>query len=280
MAAIVKVALLSTLLIGHAHAAQCPLIPAGIPATEIFQASKLLQDGKFSEVDAILVKLHKNNLTSEGGDLLTSRHIDALVNLSEEKEELLRRWFDEQPQSFFSQLSAGIFFVIQASKARGTKFASETSQEQFKKMAEINLVAMDYLQKAMLLDASSALPHSIILGIAARQNFAAQKTPTQWLFAALQTDPNSLAARVNAMTYFSPRWGGSFEFLEQIVLQSEKSLSAQSVHYLRYNIVMEKAIHEEVVTKNKPQANELYKQALGMCENSTLAREGIERTSK
>ena len=280
MAAIVRVVLLGTLLIGHAHAEQCPLISSRVSIAEINLVSKLLKDGKFSEVDAMLVKLHQTNLISEGSDLLTLLGIEKLMSLNEVEDSLVRRWVDERPLSFFAQLSAGVFFSAQAAKARGNKFSSETDASQFKKMSEFHRVAIGHLFNAIRFGAGSALPHSVFMVIAAREGKAAGKTPTQWLLAAIQADPKTLATRVRATASLTPRWGGTFEFLDQMVQESEGSLPAQSVYFLRYSVVMQKASHEEVITKNKPLALDLYKEAQSMCENSTEARHGIERTSR
>jgi len=155
---IAKGALLAGLLLaGHARAAQCPLVPVGVPLAEAFQVSQLIKGDKFSEADEILEKLHQKNLLTEGGDLLTMRQMFDLQAVSPMNENLVRKWVDARPQSFFGQLNAGIFYSIKASDARGGEVASKTSKEQFKRMHEFNVIATGYLLKAMELDASSAI---------------------------------------------------------------------------------------------------------------------------
>jgi hypothetical protein len=62
-----------------------------------------------------------------------------------------------------------------------------------------------------------------------------------------------------------------------MVQQAESALPAQDIHYLRYNIMMARASHEEVIAKNKQKAHELFKQAKDMCENSETAQAGVIR---
>jgi hypothetical protein len=248
---------------------------------EGFENAKLLSDGKFSQVEANLEKWHKKNLSSDGGDLLTLRNIVELLQLSGQQENLVLMWADQSPKSFFAQLSAGFFYSDQASNARGNDFISKTNERQLANMKKLDETATEYMQKAMQLNARSALPHSAMLGIAARgEGQAAGKSAEQWLQAANQVDPKNLAARIKAVNFLSPRWGGSFELLDQMTQQARKPLSAKSAHYLEYNVVLAKASHEEIIAKNKAKANELYKRAKEMCENSETAQEGVIRTYK
>ena len=274
---IVKVALLSALLVGHAHATQCPLVPSSMAEPDVIPAEKLAKK-YLGEIEARLAKLHKTNLASDGGDLLTLRQIANLQTLNAMNDDMVLTWVNRYPHFFFGQLNAGIYFSNKATDARGPYVISKTSRKALDEMRQLNEVAIGYLLKAMELDASSALPQSILLVIAAQQGEAVGKTAEQWLQVAIQTDPKNLAARIQATFYLSPRWGGSFELLDHMAQEAEKSLSAQEAYYLRYNIVLQKAYDEEDVTQNISKAHWLYKQAKSMCENSPRAQEGIVRT--
>jgi hypothetical protein len=272
-------ATLGILAVGNAQAEQCPLVPSDATTQEGFQIAQLLGDGQFSQVEAALEKQHRKNLASEGGDLLTVRNVyELLQSTISQKENLMLVWADQRPQSFFAQFGAGYLYSTMASNARGNGSISQTTKSRLATMGKFDEIAVGYLQKAMQLDTHSALPHSIMIDIAAREGQTAGKNAEQWLQAANQVDPKNLAARINAVTYLSPRWGGSFELLDQMVQQDGKFLSAQSTHYLQYNLILAKASHEEVITKNKSAAYALYKRAKDMCDNSDAAQEGIIRT--
>ena len=134
------------------------------------------------------------------------------------------------------------------------------------------------MQKAMALDARSALPQAVMFGVAAGSGQAGGRSTAQWLAAANQADPKNLAARVQAVNYLSPRWGGSFEQLDEMTAQAASVLTPAAAHYLKYNVVLARASHAEVIEKDTPAAQALYKQAQGMCANSSVAREGAVRT--
>ncbi|MCO5337545.1 DUF4034 domain-containing protein [Delftia tsuruhatensis] len=273
--------LLATLSLSAAtatYAAQCPLIPDGNATLEESERAALLSEFKFEALDKELARKHKKNLSSSGGDLLTMRDLLGLQQLSLQEENVMRMWADQQPKSFFAQLNAGLYYGNKAFGARGEAPASRVTGSQWNSVKQLSAKAQPYLQKAMALDARSALPQTMLIGLAAMENQVGGRTAAQWLQAADQADPKNLAARVNALNYLSPRWGGSLEGLDQMVSQAVKSLPSASAGYLQYNLVLAKASHYEVVDKDKSKAQALYKQAKDMCDNSEAARAGMVRT--
>ena len=261
-----------------AQAAQCALIPTNVATLEGTERADLLSEMKFAELEKDLAKQHKANLAAEGTDLLTLRDLLTVQQLSGNQENLVRMWAAERPQSFFAQLNAGIFYANRAFAARGTGPAASVSSSQSRNLKQLSELATGYAQKAMALDGRSALPQNLLLTLAAATGQADGRTAQQWLQAATQVDPKTMAARISAVNYLSPRWGGSFEQLDDMVAQANKALPAASTHYLQYNVVLAKANHFEVIEKDKAKAASLYKQAKGMCDNSEAARSGIVRT--
>lgn len=263
---------------GLVHAQQqCPLIPTGVAEMEETERAQMLGDFKYAELEKELAKQHSKNLSSAGADLLTVRDLLNMQQVAGGQENLMRMWADERPQSFFAQLNAGLYYVNQAFYARGNEAASQTSSAQMRKAKQITDVAQGYLQKAMALDLHSALPSAMMIGLASIQGEAGGRNASQWLQAANQIDPKNLSARIQAVNYLSPRWGGSFEALDQMASQADGALSKEGAHYLKYNIVIGKASHYEVIERNGAKALEFYKQAKAMCDNSQSARSGIVR---
>jgi hypothetical protein len=269
---------LSALATSVATGRECALIPSGEANIETFEIAEQLSDTKFAEVEAALAKRHRKNLDSDGGDLLSLRDIVAIIQLSGSQQNLVRMWAEQRPQSFFSQYTAGVYFADRAGGILGGKPVSQGTASQLKNLQDLGETAERYLQNAIRLDQKSALPHAAMLGIAQTRAQAGGRTAAQWLQSANKVDPKNLAMRINAVNYLSPRWGGSFELLDQMSQQADKVLSANAAHYLRYNVQLARASHEEVIAKNKPAAHVLYKQAVDMCANSKTARDGSIRT--
>jgi len=285
MVVVVVEAALCMVAAGNAQAEQCQLVTIiNSHATTVkqFESRKLFESAQFSQLESTLEKRYRESLNSDGGDFLMLHDMNNMVqgNTDTDTDKLINMWINQYPQSFFAQLSAGIFYINQAATARGVQFISETSEKQLTKMNEINSKAIDYVQKAMQLNPRSALPHSLMIDIAGVEGQAVGKNVEEWLKIANQVDPKNLSARTQAIDYLSPRWGGSFELLDQMVQQSKKLLSPQSVRYLEFSVIMGKANHEEIITQDNTKAYKLYKQAKGICENSESAQKGILRTSQ
>ncbi|MGP1630508.1 MAG: hypothetical protein ACTS5V_11260 [Giesbergeria sp.] len=47
----------------------------------------------------------------------------------------------------------------------------------------------------------------------------------------------------------SPRWGGSFQLLDELVKDSKEALRTDHSKYIECNVVLEKASHFEVIEK-------------------------------
>ena len=257
---------------------ECALIPEDSVGIEASQRADALRAFKFAQVEDELAKLHKKNMSSDGGDLLTLRDLVDLEKLSGSSVNLARMWQDQRPQSFFANMYAGMIYESSAQANRGTGPASSVRPEQWQVIKKNTELANEHLQKAMALEPKSALPHSIFITLAGKSGPVGGRSVQQWQEAADQADPKNMAARIQSMNYLSPRWGGSFEVLDKMVADAGKALSRPTEHYLQYNLVLAKASHEEVIEKDKAKAQVLYKQAQTMCTNSQSARAGVLRT--
>ena len=260
-----------------AQATQCPLIPSGVAEMADTERAMMLSGFKFAELDKALAAQHKKNLSSAGTDLVTLRDLLNLQQLSGRKENLFRMWADERPDSFFAQLNAGLFYANQANSARGSEAASKVSAAAMRNVSKVSDVAVGYLQKAATIDPRSAMPAAAMMSLSAMLGEVGGRNTAQWLDVANKADPRNLSARIQAVSYLSPRWGGSFDALDQMSSQAEKALSSEGAYYLKYNVLIAKASHFEVIERDKAKALAAYKQAKGMCDNSESAREGMVR---
>lgn len=262
-----------------AYAGTCSLVPSDEATLADVEISSALEEGKYADLEKQLAAVQKQGAANGSGDLMLLRALMTLGTMQPE-ENMARMWVDEQPKSFLAQLNAGMYYAGKAQNARSTGPASSVSSSQAAAMRKFDQTALGYLKAAMALNPKSPLPHAILVTIAGREGQADGKTAEQWLQNANQVDPKNLSARLQAVNYLSPRWGGSFEQLDQMVAQASKALSPANAQYLQYNVVLAKASHFEVIEHDKAKAQALYKQARSMCDNSTVAREGMVRTYK
>ena len=95
--------------------------------------------------------------------MLTLRELVYLQQMSGNNEKLYRIWTEQEPESFFAHLNAGLYYVGEAFKARGNRAASEVRDSQWETAKKISQTAQTHLNKAMTLMPDSALPHSAML---------------------------------------------------------------------------------------------------------------------
>ena len=270
-------ALLVACLAQGAQAASCDMAARRLATMDGVNRAKLLQGGNFAkldkEMDALMQQTGKSGRTDADmlGDLMM------VHQLSGREIKLLRAWASDQPQSFLAQLALGIAYTESAGFYRGQGSAANTSRNQLDNMKKLYQSADEPLQKALQLNPKSALPYTGFMAAAA-MGASTGTTVQAYLQAANKADPKNLAARLTAMAYLSPRWGGSFELVDEVVKQAQSALPADQFKYLQYRAVMEKASDFEVIEKKPREANALYAQAKAMCDNAEAARDGWGRT--
>lgn len=260
------------------QAAPCALVPSGDATLEGVQRAELLRNGDFVKLEAELDRALKQ--AGKGGrtDLHVLRDLVDLHQLSGRDISLTQAWVELRPQSFFAQLAMGLAYAEQSTYARGERSAAQTSGGQMSEMQRLNQLAEKHLRQAAQLNPRSALPYNGLLQIAAQEGRSGEAGVQQQLQAANRADPANLGARSAAVRYLAPRWGGSFEQLDAMVQDAKPRLPADQWHYLSYNVVLEKASHAEVIERDKQAAAALYREALEMCSNSQVARQGLGRT--
>lgn len=266
--------------LGYANAKDhegCALVYSGTASMEGFNRSTFLKTGEYKKLESDFEGLLIEHNKGRRSDLFIIRDITELLALINGAEGTLADWVEKNPNSFFANLANGIYHTNRGSNLRGSSFASKTQNSQFSAMKEAHLVAEKYLNAARKLKPNSALPYSSLIVIAANQS--GNVNVDAHLKAAIQADPKNLSARVSATSYLSPRWGGSLEQLDGILVEATAAkLPDAHLHYLKYNATIEKASHYEVVEKDKKTAYLNYKEAFTMCSNSSGAPSGMART--
>jgi hypothetical protein len=111
------------------------LEPANAPIAAFVEARDMLAARRFADLTALLERLRNSSEIPENADALRWRL--AAFELQDAKtSELLDEWIKAQPKSLVPLLARAAHRSQLATDARGAKFASETSPEQFRGMAE------------------------------------------------------------------------------------------------------------------------------------------------
>jgi len=265
-----------------AHAkmpAGCELVYNGTASMAGEQRTKYLQIGDYAKLDAELEALWREHQKGRRSDLMIVRDLYEMFQMSGRDITLLKEWAEKSPGSFFANLAYGGQLMEQAHQARGNQSAARTSKQQLAGMQSIQQRGMQYLEAARKLKPDSALPFSGLIVMAGSSEGSSAVMPV--LQAANKADPKNLSARVAAMNYLEPRWGGSMELVEGVVTEAQQArLPEGQINYLRFNLIMTKAGHQETIVRDKEAARGFYREALRMCNNSENAEAGLQRSGR
>ncbi|MEX1166954.1 MAG: DUF4034 domain-containing protein [Hydrogenophaga sp.] len=234
----------------------------------------LLSAAKFDALDAELGLRLSAHESGKDTDLRLYRDLDLVVGNGRELKADIQRWALAKPKSFFANLTAAMHHRNAGFRERGTAFAGKTTDAQFEAMRREFAMAIPYTNAAMALNPRSALPHTNMLPISGGQ--VGYTAAASILSEALLADAKSIAARAIAVTYFAPKWGGSFEAVTQLVRNAEGAgVPASQLHYLKFSDLMEQGAHWWSVDPAPKKAMEAYRMALRACPNAERAMDGM-----
>ncbi|MBI4817335.1 MAG: DUF4034 domain-containing protein [Deltaproteobacteria bacterium] len=134
-------------------------------------------------------------------------------------EPILDEWVAHSPKSFASWLGRGVYLSARAWDARGEKYASETSAEQFAKMRELLARGRKDLDRALELRPNlQGAFFELINGGRSGGDEAGQAAT---LGRALAACPDCFAVRGVYLRGRTPEWGGSYEEMDRFAQKAQ-----------------------------------------------------------
>jgi TPR repeat protein len=166
-------------------------------------------------------------------------------------------WVKAQPKSYAARLGLGRLYLHAALEARGKKYASETSREQFANMRALLQKAEENLLASILLFEK---PYSSYINLINVDALRLQTRMRHYLDQAIKVDPAARLAYQRYIQYRIPRWGGSYEELDALLAEIEKGpMLPQDQADIEARVLSFKAMDE--ATNNPTGAIDLYIQA-------------------
>lgn len=208
-------------------AAVSVLLPvAGAPAEEFgyptqtidrLAVRRLLMARSFDALDVLLAAYGDSVLRDYRLEYRLSDAYDAFHVALPSLEPPLTEWVQRRPNSAAALLARASFFAASGWHARGTKWARETPDEQFKRMGDFFRLAVADLVAAHRLAPRSIVPYLELMAIAGSQSNL--NLSRQLLDEALTLQPNSFLLRLQHMYNLEPRWGGSYEAMAEFAAE-------------------------------------------------------------
>jgi tetratricopeptide (TPR) repeat protein len=130
----------------------------------------------------------------------------------------LNEWLRLRPKSVAALLARASFYRASGWSARGTALARETTSEQFQRMNSFFQRAINDLTEAHRLDPKSIVAYRLMIDMTSSRSRI--RLSREMLDKALQIQPNSFLLRVSHMHNLLPRWGGSYDAMEEFADES------------------------------------------------------------
>lgn len=135
----------------------------------------------------------------------------------------VERWVERQPRSRAALLVRADMYVDLGYKARGSKWARETSDAQMAKMHEY----FDRAARDLVATRGPGPLHMVAVGTAlsiARASGGVDPL-LPWVNELLAADPLNYGVRRRLIDAYEPRWGGSFEDVERVAAEAQRFAS-------------------------------------------------------
>lgn len=193
--------------------------------SNIVKLRSLLQKKEFKALNKAISELdasYKSNKISEDAFFTAYEAFDIK---NESLSPLFDSWVTTTPDSYQPYLARAIFQYHMGWLSRGTKWASETKEEQKNKLADHLTKASDDIITALNINSDSIISYFYLMRITTTQG---RNDETERLMRkALEIDPSSYNIRAQYLKSLTPRWGGSLEAMQAFISES-------SVHINNY----------------------------------------------
>ena len=149
--------------------------------------------------------------------------VAAFARLPAAAETTLDQWVARYPRSHAARVARARFFMEQAVRARGDRFAADTPKEHFDKMYVLQGKALNDLERSFALTAFPYLAHRYSMAIARQQS--RPDAVRAHFAAAIQLAPLSIETRLAYLDALEPRWGGSMLAMQRFIDDSRAAVA-------------------------------------------------------
>ena len=164
------------------------------------------------------------------------QHIDQIGNLyyNEDPEAIwdtLGEWVEYHPESHLPYLIRGTYAVDYAWYFRGTRLANAVTSEAWDQFRHYLNIAREDLEKASTLNPDDPESSATLITVSAALNLGFGELDS-YFAKTLAVDPLHYGARMTKMNFAQPKWGGSWEMLDELIADCD-------AHYEEFPLLAE-----------------------------------------
>lgn len=189
-------------------------------------------------------------------------------------EALLNEWIKSQPNNYQPYLARASYFYNLGWESRGHKWAGETSNEQMEGMKRYFSKASKDIEQVLKIKADHVVSYYFLINI--YKAVGGHDEVTAIVSKALEKCPTSFIIRSAYLLAITPRWGGTYEEMDQFATEAQRYASDNPRLKILKGYVFYDAGSMQRSSKNFGVAVELLSKALAFGD---LARFYEERAS-
>ena len=204
-----------------AHAGESAEVPeASAARAEDTQPLAWLKSGNYQALDQYYSKQQRDYEAGNESDQDLYRSFRRLYEDSLDNAGYFDRWVEAFPKSYAALLARGVYEYRMAWSVRGDKYLRDISSAQIDSMKNWLRRARPDLIASLQLTAKPYLSALYLLNVATLQGSAAERQ--HWYTVGTTIDPANTLVRYRYMFSLRPRWGGSYEQMEEFRRQCEE----------------------------------------------------------
>lgn len=189
---------------------------------ELLALRDLLEKGDYQQLHQILDDYQTQFENGEGGEIEYDNAIRILGNPDPKNKTYFDKWIVVMPDVYTAYLARAYYYHELAWAKRGEGFARDTTDEQFTGMHEAQAYALRDIDKALELNPKLMIAYSTLISIYSTGGSRKQKFDT--LKKALNINPASYIVRRDMLQFLLPKWGGSYQAIEEFLQDTEKHI--------------------------------------------------------
>ncbi len=180
-------------------------------------------------------------------------------------QDIVEDWATDFPDSYVALLALGSYFEELGWRRRDHRFASETTEIQFREMEDAFQRAIVAFQKTASLRPKLTVSYAELIDI--YRALGDREQCDRWLQRALEEKPASSIVRFHYIEALRPRWGGSIEEMQAFAKNAEE-LGDANPRLLKLHGMVSSELAEQAFPTDKRKALALHEEALSFGEDS------------
>jgi hypothetical protein len=202
------------------RAAEPPEVPAALAARPAdTQPLTWLRSGNYQALDQYYSQQQRDYEAGRESDQDLYRNFRKLYEDSVDNQGYFDRWVEAFPKSHAALLARGAYQYRMAWSIRGDKYLNQTSSAQIDSMKNWLRRARPDLTASLELTPKPYLSALYLLNVAMLQGSPDERL--HWYTVATSMDPANTLVRYRYMFSLRPRWGGSYEQMQDFLRQCE-----------------------------------------------------------